>query len=53
MEEDKQDGEGTQEEEDQADNANVHQKDGKKDADGEEDTKQHAEGNDFGEDGLG
>lgn len=52
MEEDQQDGEGTQKEKDETDGANVHQKDDDKSADGEEDTKQHAEGNEFREDGL-
>ncbi len=52
VEEDQQDGEGTQKEKDETDGANVHQKDDDKSADGEEDTKQHAEGNEFREDGL-
>jgi hypothetical protein len=48
VEEDKQDGKGTQKEKDKADRVNVHQKDDEKGTDGEEDTKQHAEGHEFG-----
>lgn len=53
VEEEEQNGKGTEEEEAHTNNSNVHQKNDEKDADGEHDTEQHRKDDEFGGDGLG
>jgi len=53
VEESKENGKGTEEKEDKADHADVHQEDDEEGTDSDEDGGKHAESNEFADYGLG